>query len=126
MSGAAEFVARHLIFAGSRKPQVSLYDVTRHYLELVAGVAELWPVDYIRAGHANTDGSAGWHHYALRHKQILLRDHADGHPAVRTLDRSQVAFHEFTVQVEGLRVDAVGSVDQMLESRFDFVRESDC
>ena len=109
MSGSAEFMARHLVFAFVIKLHAGFDDITRHHLNLVIGPTDRKHVNHVGASHSNTDGDAGWNHYAVRNEKILLCDHSDNY-AARFLSGPEITFHEFAAQMQSLRVDLVGAV----------------
>jgi hypothetical protein len=123
MSGSAEFMARHLVFAFPIKLHAGFDDITRHHLDLVIGSADGKHVNHVGAGHSNTDGNTSWNHYAVRHEKILLCDHPYDYTAY-FLSGPEITFHEFAAQMQSLRVDLVGAIQEMLEARLSFIWES--
>jgi len=125
MSRSAELMARHLVLASPVKLHPGFDDITRHHFDLVSGSADGKHMDHVGAGHSNPDGNSGRHHYTVRHKKILLRNHPHDH-AVLLLSGSQVAFDEFTAEMQSLWVYLVGSVQQMFQARLGLVWKSHC
>jgi hypothetical protein len=70
------------------------------------------------------DRHPGRYQQALRHKQILFRNDANGDRAVGFQGRTQIVFNKFSLQMKRSRVDPVSS-EEMADGGFEFIWEAD-
>jgi hypothetical protein len=60
----------------------------------------------VGAGDAKMHRSTGGYQYAMRYKQVLLRDHADSYGAIRILFGAEIIFDELPGKMERQRIDS--------------------
>src|ERR1035437_3250732 len=122
MSGAAEFMAGHGMFAGGGERELRLIDCAGNGLQLEAGAADGEAVDDIRTGDAEADGNPSGHLHTLRHEEILLGDEADGERLIGLLGHAEIALHELALKMQGQGVDANTRSGKVVpEGHIDFV-----
>jgi hypothetical protein len=124
MTWTAEFVARHRIFAGMRKLEIGHAHYSGYNLDAVVCAAETEFVNHVRTRDPKVDRHPGRYQQALRHKQILFRNDANGDRAVGFQGRTQIVFNKFSLQMKRSRVDPVSS-EEMADGGFEFIWEAD-
>jgi hypothetical protein len=111
VAGSAEFITVEFVLVRGGEPKMNLGDGSGNRFHFGAG--DLESVRRIRAGDSQPDRDSGRHGYAGRHKDIFLRDHMDGHRAIRCTSRSQIALDEFAVQMQSCEIYAVAPIKNM-------------
>jgi len=101
MSRAAKFPANRFIFSRARELKLSHADGAGQDFYRVVRAVEGECVDGIGAGDSKVDRNPGRNQNAMWNKQILLRNHAHGHRAIRILLSSKIILDELPSQMKG-------------------------
>lgn len=121
MSGSAKFTAHGFEFARLGKLQLSLADRAGKNFYVIHRATEGKRMNSVSTGNSKVNRNPGWNQNAVGNEQVLLRDHAHGHRAIRVLLGSEIAFDKLSRKVQRQWIDAPRAFQISQQGNIDLV-----